>query len=86
MCSTRHINGNVCTLGFDASKEYHTYAINWQPDYIAWLVDGTEVYRAYSNIPSHAGKIMLNIWQGINVDDWLGAYDGKTGLTASYLP
>lgn len=48
--------------------------------------DGTEVYRAYSNIPSHAGKIMLNIWQGINVDDWLGAYDGKTGLTASYLP
>ncbi len=71
-------------LGFDASKEFHTYAINWQPGYIAWLVDEKEVYRAYSNIPSNPGKIMLNIWPGINVDDWLGAYDGKTGLTASY--
>lgn len=71
-------------LGFDASASYHTYAFNWQPNYIAWLVDGREVYRAYSNIPSHPGKIMLNIWPGIGVNDWLGAYDGRTGLTASY--
>lgn len=27
---------------------------------------------------------MLNIWPGINVDDWLGAYNGNTGLKASY--
>lgn len=61
-------------LGFDASTSYHVYAFNWQPNYIAWLVDGKEVYRAYNNIPSHPGKIMLNIWPGTGVDDWLGAY------------
>lgn len=71
-------------LGFDASQSYHTYAFNWQPTYIAWLVDGNEVYRAYDNIPSNPGKIMMNIWPGINVDDWLDPYNGKTGLTASY--
>ncbi len=74
----------LCDLGFDASQGFHTYAFNWQPGYIAWLVDGIEKYRAYDNIPSHPGKIMLNIWPGINVDDWLGAYNGNTGLKASY--
>lgn len=74
----------IYNLGFDASTSYHTYAFNWQPNYIAWLVDGREVYRAYNNIPSHPGKIMLNIWPGIGVDEWLGWYDGRTNLTASY--
>lgn len=71
-------------LGFDASKSYHTYAFNWQPTYIAWLVDGREVYRATSNIPSHAGRIMMNLWPGIDVDSWLGAYDGVTPVYAYY--
>lgn len=71
-------------LGFDASKGYHTYAFNWQPTYIAWLVDGKEVYRATSNIPSHAGKIMMNLWPGIGVDSWLGAYDGTVPINAYY--
>lgn len=71
-------------LGFDASKEFHTYAFNWQRNYIAWYVDGREVYRAYNNIPSHPGKIMMNMWPGRNVDNWLGAFNGVTPLKASY--
>ncbi len=71
-------------LGFDASEGFHTYGFNWQPDYIAWFVDGKEVYRATSNIPSTPGKIMMNTWNGIGVDDWLNPYDGKTPLTAHY--
>lgn len=74
----------IYNLGFDASQSYHTYAFNWQPTYIAWLVDGKEVYRATNNIPSHPGKIMMNLWPGIGVDSWLNAYDGKTPLNAYY--
>lgn len=74
----------VYDLGFDASTSFHTYAFNWQKDYIAWLVDGKEVYRAYDNIPSNPGKIMMNVWPGKGVDSWLGAYNGVTPLTASY--
>ncbi|EKQ50397.1 MULTISPECIES: glycoside hydrolase family 16 protein [unclassified Clostridium] len=74
----------IYNLGFDASTSYHTYAFNWQPTYIAWLVDGKEVYRATSNIPSHPGKIMMNLWPGTGVDSWLNAYDGKTPLYANY--
>lgn len=74
----------VYNLGFDASASYHTYAFNWQQNYIAWLVDGREVYRAYNNIPRTPGKIMMNIWPGTGVDSWLGSFNGKTPLTAYY--
>jgi Beta-glucanase/Beta-glucan synthetase len=74
----------IYDLGFDASQSYHTYAYYWRPDFIAWYVDGKEVYRATQNIPTHPGKVMMNLWPGIGVDSWLGAYDGKTPITASY--
>jgi len=74
----------VYDLGYDASTTYHTFAFDWQPTYIAWLVDGVEVHRATTNIPSHAGKIMMNLWPGIGVDLWLDAYDGVMPLIASY--
>jgi endo-1,3-1,4-beta-glycanase ExoK len=71
-------------LGFDASASYHTYAFNWQPKYIAWMVDGVEVYRVNNNIPSHPGQIMMNLWPGIGKDTWLGSYDGLTPIKAYY--
>ena len=74
----------IYNLGFDASTSYHTYAFDWQPTYIAWYVDGNEVYRATSNIPTHAGKIMANLWPGIGVDGWLSYYDGVTPIKAYY--
>ncbi len=71
-------------LGFDASEGFHTYGFDWQANYIAWYVDGKEVYRVTENIPSTPGRIMMNTWPGRGVDEWLRAYDGKTPLTAYY--
>lgn len=75
----------IYNLGFDASEKLHTYAFNWQPNYIAWLVDGKEVYRVYgSNLPSHPGKIMMNLWPGKGVDSWLGRFDYIAPIKAYY--
>ncbi len=71
-------------LGFDASQGYHTYGFDWQPDHITWYVDGKAVYTANSNIPSTPGKIMMNVWPGTGVDDWLRPFNGNTPLTARY--
>lgn len=71
-------------LGFDASEGFHTYGFNWQPDSITWYVDGKEVYKATDNIPSTPGRIMMNVWPGTGVNEWLNPFNGNTPLTARY--
>ncbi|MDE6020648.1 MAG: glycoside hydrolase family 16 protein [Ruminococcus sp.] len=71
-------------LGFDASEGFHTYGFDWQPDSITWYVDGKEVYKATQNIPSTPGRIMMNTWPGIGVNEWLKPFDGTTPLSAHY--
>ena len=75
----------VYELGFDASEDFHTYAFEWHKDKIVWFVDGKEVHTATEEIPSVPGKIMMNAWCGIGVDEWLKPFD-STGLpvTAEY--
>lgn len=71
-------------LGFDASEDFHTYGFNWEPGKITWYVDGEAVYSAKRDIPTTPGRIMMNVWNGVNVDGWLNPYDGNVPLTAEY--
>jgi hypothetical protein len=74
-------------LGFDASAEYHTYAFDWQPNGIKWYVDGVlkhSVTGSTSTLPSHPMQIMMNLWNGIGVDGWLGPFNYSGPLYASY--
>ena len=53
-------------LGFDASKGFHRYAIEWTPHEIRWLVDGILVHRRVlwnpTPIPHLPMKLHLNAW------------------------
>ncbi len=69
-------------LGFDASADFHEYAFDWKADGITWYVDGTAVYRATENLPSHPFQIMANVWNVVGNDDWAGAFD-QSALPAS---
>lgn len=71
-------------LGYDASEEFHDYAFEWKKDEINWYIDGKLVHTATENIPVTPAKIMMNLWNGIGVDSWLGPYDGTTPITAEY--
>lgn len=71
-------------LGFDASEGYHTYGFDWQPDCITWYVDGVARYSATENLPTNPGRIMVNAWPGIDVDEWLKPFQGNVPLTAKY--
>jgi hypothetical protein len=50
---------------------YHTYAFEWTPDYIAWLVDGRQLRRetgatamAYANNAMAGMQYRFNLWPG----------------------
>lgn len=84
---TKGVGGHeyLFDLGFDASEGFHEYGFDWQKDCIVWYVDGKAVYKATKNIPSHPQQIMMNVWNGTGVDDWLKPFDeSRLPVTAQY--
>jgi len=65
-------------LPFDAAAAMHTYAIQWAPNHIAWMIDGHTLYTATgspSSMPTTPSHLILNFWTGsANVTDWLGPF------------
>lgn len=65
------------TLSFNPHDDFHVYGFDWTPEYIAWSVDGKEVYRQEGehvrrmNAPQ---KIMMNVWISEFLD-WTGPFD-----------
>ena len=63
-------------LAFNPHAGFHTYGIEWTPEYVAWQIDGDEVYR---QTESHIAqltkpqKIMMNVWQPSDVT-WAGSF------------
>lgn len=60
--------GSSCwiDLGFDASADFHRYAIDWRPGRVAWLVDGRVVHERVgwdpTPIPHLAMRVHANVW------------------------
>ena len=86
-------NEYMYDLGFDASKEFHTYGFRWAKDSITWFVDGVPVYKVTTDtsakaagnlkivekLPSTAGRILANYWCGNErAWAWMGRYNGET--------
>ncbi len=63
-----------------ANSTYHTYAIEWTPDYIAWYLDGQEVRRTDStsqqviDLRDKEQNLRFNLWAA-NLTSWVGAFD-----------
>ena len=77
----------IIDLGFDASQAFHDYAIYWTPDSIRWYVDGKLVHTEDGSrgaLPTHAGRIMMNLWPGIGVDGWLRPFSYSGPVRAQY--
>ena len=80
---------HMYNLGFDASKEYHTYGFRWTKDYIVWFVDGQPVYKVEASekneLPSAPGRMLMNYWCGTkDAEGWMGKYTGPDGESADY--
>jgi hypothetical protein len=64
---------------FNPALDYHTYAFEWTPAYVAWFVDGSEVHRQTGpdiEALNRSQKIMMNIWNP-EYTTWVGAWDAR---------
>lgn len=70
-------------LGYDATAEFHDYAIEWLPEAINFYVDDVLVHSQAEHVPARMkrpSRLMLSVWpvsgeQGIV--NWAGAFDDK---------
>ncbi|MGN6646280.1 MAG: family 16 glycosylhydrolase [Cytophaga sp.] len=74
-------------LPFNPHEDFHNYAFTWTPSYIAWSVDGVEVYRqtgAHIAKMNRPQKLMMNVWPSRSAG-WAGPIDAaKIPLQAQY--
>lgn len=66
-------------VNFDPTADFHTYAIEWTPDYVAWFVEGEEVHRQtgdHITALNRDQKIMMNIWPPA-YSSWVGTLDTR---------
>jgi hypothetical protein len=64
-------------VNFNPHLDFHTYAIEWTPDYVAWFIDNEEVHRQtgeHIQTLVREQKIMMNIWNPAYVS-WIGHWN-----------
>ncbi len=53
-------------LGFDATQDFHRYAVDWRPERILWLVDGSVVHERAgwdpTPVPHLPMRLHANLW------------------------
>ncbi|MCK6600697.1 MAG: family 16 glycosylhydrolase [Bacteroidetes bacterium] len=65
---------------FDPAQDYHTYSIEWTPDYVSWFIDGVLVRKQTGEHIStlvYPQKIMMNTWNP-EYKDWVGTFEPKS--------
>jgi beta-glucanase (GH16 family) len=103
------VHSNTISGGYTAQKDaiadttgYHTYAVDWEPDYVTWYLDGKAVDKAPTpsdmNLPMY---MELNLavggyWPGSPNGstnfangmqvDWVKAYQSNAELAAGFKP
>jgi beta-glucanase (GH16 family) len=65
-------------LGFDASQEFHAYAIEWEPGEIRWFVDDRLIHRRVAGqptpVPHLPMRFHVNIWPTCS-EELAGTFD-----------
>ncbi len=82
---TFHIRSNY--VEFNPYVDFHEYGFEWTPDYVAWFIDGEEVFRQtgeHIQTLVHPQNIQMNLWIP-EYTNWVGYFnDLYLPLTAEY--
>lgn len=79
-------------LSSPVDSEYHVYTIEWTPDHVVWLLDGTEMRTTLvtndmkKQVESlvESQSLRFNLWASSSVG-WVGQFDQKNIPIAQYI-
>lgn len=75
---TNHVRHQF--VNFNPHLDFHTYAIEWTPEYVAWFIDDVEVYKqtgTHIQTLNRPQKIMMNIWVP-QYENWVGNWNATS--------
>ncbi|MBN9391439.1 MAG: glycoside hydrolase family 16 protein [Chloroflexi bacterium] len=77
------MDDGVSWQGPNFSADWHTYAVDWEPNAIVWYVDGVERRRFTdtANIPKEPMYLLANLAVG---GDWPGAPNAQTQFPSNF--
>ena len=67
--------GSIYNLGFDPSKEFHVYALEWEEGALRWYVDGKMVLEYIGETPLKKMFVLLDLYQNSGTPGWTGTTD-----------
>jgi len=71
----QHRQHGASWAGPDFSRDYHTFAVDWEPGLIIWYVDGVERSRSTAGVPTGPMYLIANLAVG---GGWPGNPDAGT--------
>ncbi|KYF59957.1 benzene 1,2-dioxygenase, partial [Sorangium cellulosum] len=74
---TRVTDEDEHTESTSLADGYHTYALEWTPDYVAWSIDGREVRRTRGDQVAslrNPQSLRFNLWSS-DVVEWVGPFE-----------
>lgn len=80
----RKYSEQVHSPGFSMGDAYHTYTLEWTPNYVAWYIDGVEMRKSQGGQVSeltNSQSFRFNLWAANN-PAWVGNFD--TGALPAY--
>lgn len=72
---TRKSNSGKWSDTIDYTKDFHIYALEWEPDSIRWYIDGNLIYSTADGIPHKPHYLIINTAVG---GSWPGNPDSTT--------
>jgi beta-glucanase (GH16 family) len=72
---TRRSTSGTWRSDVDYTKDFHVYALEWEPDSIRWFIDGNRIHATANGIPHKPHYIILNTAIG---GSWPGNPDSTT--------
>ncbi len=77
----KHRDSGETYQGPDFTQEFHTFAVEWSPEKIVWLVDGVKRHELAGKSPNEPMYLLANMAVGGN---YPGSPDASTPFPASF--